>query len=235
LIADLRNELNTHLATPAPPRKLCLFRVLLGGTATVTIFPLSKHTGEGGGVGDILTFSSRLVYLKFTWEVPFPHFPVELSPHSHCYKLSRSKVSGWGPPLLPSLAGLFIYSSVRDCPFLPLCLSGALPSLLHVFFCCWSLLLNFLFFLFFPGWGSVCPGDYADLAQGCLWVNSSFLFCVVIFNSSLSFLYSDLCLTLVFVEVFSEFIYLFLCLLMFFIFCVLKFLECILYILVNLV
>jgi hypothetical protein len=27
-----------------------------------------------------------------------------------------------------------------------------------------------LFFLFFPpGWGSVCPGVYADLAQGCLW------------------------------------------------------------------
>jgi hypothetical protein len=25
------------------------------------------------------------------------------------------------------------------------------------------------FFSFFPGWGSVCPGGYADLAQGCLW------------------------------------------------------------------
>jgi hypothetical protein len=24
-------------------------------------------------------------------------------------------------------------------------------------------------FLFFPGWRSVCPGGYADLAQGCLW------------------------------------------------------------------
>jgi hypothetical protein len=23
--------------------------------------------------------------------------------------------------------------------------------------------------LFFPGWGSVCPGGYADLAQGSLW------------------------------------------------------------------
>jgi hypothetical protein len=28
------------------------------------------------------------------------------------------------------------------------------------------------FFLFFSsGWGSVCPGGYADLAQGCLWEN----------------------------------------------------------------
>jgi hypothetical protein len=26
-----------------------------------------------------------------------------------------------------------------------------------------------LSFSFFPGWRSVCPGDYAALAQGCLW------------------------------------------------------------------
>jgi hypothetical protein len=32
-----------------------------------------------------------------------------------------------------------------------------------------ELLLIFQFFSFFPGWGSVCPGGYADLAQGCLW------------------------------------------------------------------
>jgi hypothetical protein len=24
-------------------------------------------------------------------------------------------------------------------------------------------------FSFFPRWGSVCPGGYSDLAQGCLW------------------------------------------------------------------
>jgi hypothetical protein len=35
-------------------------------------------------------------------------------------------------------------------------------------FCCYCLLFRF-FFSFFPGWGSVCPGSYADLAQGCLW------------------------------------------------------------------
>jgi hypothetical protein len=34
-------------------------------------------------------------------------------------------------------------------------------------FCCYWLL--FSFFSFFPGWRSVCPGGYADLAQGCLW------------------------------------------------------------------
>jgi hypothetical protein len=36
----------------------------------------------------------------------------------------------------------------------------------HVSFCCYWLSFSFSFF---PGWGSVCPGSYADLAQGCLW------------------------------------------------------------------
>jgi hypothetical protein len=71
------------------------------------------------------------------------------------------------PQLLPSLSGLFIYSSMRDCPSPIFGAQGALPSLLHVFFvvvACYS-----VFFSFFPGWRLVCPGGYADLAQGCLW------------------------------------------------------------------
>jgi hypothetical protein len=43
-------------------------------------------------------------------------------------------VAGWVPLLLPSPTGLFIYSSMRDCPSSPLRHSGHLPSLLHVFF-----------------------------------------------------------------------------------------------------
>jgi hypothetical protein len=31
------------------------------------------------------------------------------------------------------------------------------------------LLIIQVFFSFFPEWGLVCPGGYADLAQGCLW------------------------------------------------------------------
>jgi hypothetical protein len=31
-------------------------------------------------------------------------------------------------------------------------------------------IIQFGFFSFFHGWGSVCPGGYADLAQGSLWV-----------------------------------------------------------------
>jgi hypothetical protein len=44
---------------------------------------------------------------------------------------------------------------------------GTLPSLLlvFVFFSAACLLFSF----FSPGWGSVCPGDYAGLSQGFLW------------------------------------------------------------------
>jgi hypothetical protein len=45
---------------------------------------------------------------------------------------------------------------------------GTPLSLLHVFCCC-CLLFCLVFFSFFPGWGSVCPGGYAELVQDCLW------------------------------------------------------------------
>jgi hypothetical protein len=56
---------------------------------------------------------------------------------------------------------------VRDFPSPSFGTQGAPPSLLHVFF----VVIGYysVFFSFFPGWGSVCPGSYADLAQGCLW------------------------------------------------------------------
>jgi hypothetical protein len=143
------------------PRKLCLFRVLLGGPATVTSLPFCKDTGEGGTTP---VFSSWLVYLQIAWEVPLP--PLQWDPPHNIVTSLLSKVAGWVPPLLPSLAGLFFYSSVRGCP-LSFSAQGTPPSLLHVF-----LLLFFIiqfFFSFFPEWGSVCPGGYAGLAQGYLW------------------------------------------------------------------
>jgi hypothetical protein len=45
---------------------------------------------------------------------------------------------------------------------------GAPPSLLRVFFVVIAY-YSILFSLLFSGWGSVCPGGCADLAQGCLW------------------------------------------------------------------
>jgi hypothetical protein len=38
----------------------------------------------------------------------------------------------------------------------------------YYFFSC-LFIIQVFFFSFFSGWGSVCPGGYADLAQGCLW------------------------------------------------------------------
>jgi hypothetical protein len=116
--------------------------------ATIGRLPLSKHTGGGGTTP---AFSGWHVYLQFTWGVPLPPSPVKFSSHSHFYKLSSSKVAGRVPPLLPSLAGLFIYSSMRDCPS-PLQCSGH-PTL---FATCLLLLLllfivQFFFFSFFPG------------------------------------------------------------------------------------
>jgi hypothetical protein len=86
--------------------------------------------------------------------VPLPCSPVEPSLW-HCSKLSCSRVAGWGPPLLLSPAGLFIYSSMRDCPSPPFSAQGAPPSLLHVF-----LLLLFIqfFSLFSLGGGQSVQG-----------------------------------------------------------------------------
>jgi hypothetical protein len=76
-------------------------------------------------------------------------------------------VAGQVPPLLPSPAGLFIHSSVRVFPPHLFGTQGAQTSLLCVFFVVIAYLS--VFFSFFPGCGLVCPGGYADLAQGCLW------------------------------------------------------------------
>jgi hypothetical protein len=114
----------------------------LGAAATVTSFPLSKHTGE---VGPTHTFSNRHVYLQFMWEVTLPPSPVEFSSCCHFYKLSCSKVSGWVPPRLPSLASLFIYSYVWDCSY-PLRRSGRPALFATCLFCCCCYTTCFLLF-----------------------------------------------------------------------------------------
>jgi hypothetical protein len=103
------------------------------------------------------------------WEVALPPSPVEFSSFRHSHKLSRSWLLGARPHSCQSLSGppgLFIYSSWKDS--LPP-IFGALcapPSFLRVFI---VLIAYYSVSLFSPGWGSVCPGGYAALAQDCLW------------------------------------------------------------------
>jgi hypothetical protein len=71
-------------------------------------------------------------------------------------------VAGPVLPLLLSPASLF----VRVFPSPTFWRSGHPALFAMCLFGCYCLLFRFSFF---PGCGSVCPGGYADLAQGCLW------------------------------------------------------------------
>jgi hypothetical protein len=104
--------------------------------------------------------------------VGLPPSPVEFSYLCHFYKLSCSWLLGVCHRSCLLWPSLFIYNSVRDFPSPPFGTQGAPPSLLCVFF---VIAYYSVYFSFFPGWGSVCPGGYADLAQGCLWENHMLL------------------------------------------------------------
>jgi hypothetical protein len=76
----------------------------------------------------------------------------------------------WACATAPAFSKRLVYLQFREG--LPLPTSSVLRApcpLCCVFFV--LLLIIQLFFSFFPGWGSVCPGVYADLALGCLWEN----------------------------------------------------------------
>jgi hypothetical protein len=145
------SELSTLLAHQA------LFPQNSVHDATATSFPLLQHTGGGDTVP---TFSGLCVYLQLMWEVGLPPSPVEFSSLHHSHKLSHFWLLGVRPhshPLQPGPACLFTVPGG-----IPLPASSALQVPHHLYYMS-------LLFSFFPGWGSVCPGGYADLAQGCLW------------------------------------------------------------------
>jgi hypothetical protein len=130
------------------PLRLCLLRVLLGMIATATTFPLSKHTGGGETVP---TFSGLRVYLQFTgkWAFPLSCGVFLPPPLLQAFPLL---VAGRVLLLLPSLAGLFIYSSMRDFPSPTLRCSGHPTLFAMCLFCFYCLLFSF-FFLFPLGLG----------------------------------------------------------------------------------
>jgi hypothetical protein len=111
----------------------------------------------------------------YYWEFAWGSAPPPLSSGA-CHTLAAvgrlplSKHTGGGGTAPASPASLFIYSSSGECPS-PTLQSSGHPTLFATchFFSATCLLFSLVFFSFFPGWGSVCPGGCADLAQGCLW------------------------------------------------------------------
>jgi hypothetical protein len=80
-------------------------------------------------------------------------------------------VAGRAPRSHQRLSGppsLFIYSLRKGSLHPIFSAQGAPTSFQHVFI---ALIAYYSVSLFFPGWGSVCPGGYAALAQACLWGN----------------------------------------------------------------
>jgi hypothetical protein len=119
----------------------------------VTLHPLSQAC--------VFIYSScgKWVFPHLLWGFP-PSTTLTSFPAPGCW---------WGAstPDSASLAwpSLFIYSSGKDSPP-PIWRSGRPTLFAMCLYCSYCLLLSFSFF---PWWGSVCPGCYADVAQGCLW------------------------------------------------------------------
>jgi hypothetical protein len=161
IYADLWGELSTHLALQAlitqssPVREPLLQAFPFPSTlGKVTLHPRSQtcvfiYSSRGKWVFPPLLWSF-LPSSTFT-SFPAPGFWVCAA----CVQL-----------LLPSLALLVYLQFHEGFPSPPLQRSGAPPSLLCVFI---VLIAYYSVSLFFPGWRLVCPGGYADVAQGCLW------------------------------------------------------------------
>jgi hypothetical protein len=104
-------------------------------------------------------------------EVPLPPSPVELSSGQLLLQAFPSPRL-LGCPATAAFSGGLIYNLHEGLPLphspelrapCPLCYVSFFFQLLVYYSVCF-----FLFFVF-PGWGSVCPGGYANLVQGCLW------------------------------------------------------------------
>jgi hypothetical protein len=126
--------------------------------------PLQAHWGRW-----CHTHLLQLFIYSSHGECPSPSLRWSMPHFSRCYKLSplQAHWGRWCHTHLLWSACLFTLPWGTAPP--PLSgAEGTPPSFLHVFFYSAACLL-FRFFLFFPGWGSVCPEGYSDLAQGCLW------------------------------------------------------------------
>jgi hypothetical protein len=101
----------------------------------------------------------RFVFPPLLGSVP-PSTTLTSFPAPGCWMCPRSHLS------LSSQAWPVYLQFQEGFPSLPLQSLGCPTLFAMSLYCSYCLLLSFSFF---PGWRSVCPGGYADLAQGFLW------------------------------------------------------------------
>jgi hypothetical protein len=159
IYVDLWGELSTHLAPQAlftqssPVRRPLLQAFPFPSTlGEVTLHPLSQSC--------VFVYSSRgkWVFPHLLWSFP-PFATLTSFPAPGC----------WARATAPTLSGQgqLVYLQFQEGFSSPPLWHSRHPTLFAMcLYCCYCLLLSFSFF---PRWGSVCPGGYADLAQGCLW------------------------------------------------------------------
>jgi hypothetical protein len=121
--------------------------------ASATSFPLSKHTGGGDTAP---TFSASCLFTAHVGSGPSPFScgVFLLPPLSQAFPLV---VAGRSHPLWPGPACLFTVPGRIPLP--PSSSSGRPILFATCLYCSYCLLLSFSFF---PGWGLVCPGGYAE-------------------------------------------------------------------------
>jgi hypothetical protein len=159
IYADLRGELSTHLAPQAlftQSSPVC--------EPLLKAFPFPSTPGEVTlhrlSQAGVFVYSScgKWVFPPLLWSFP-PTAAFTSFPAPGCW-------AGAAAPAFSSSAQLVSLQFQEGFPSPPFGAQGAQPSLLCVFI---VVIAYYSVSLFFPGWGSVCPGGYADLAQVCLW------------------------------------------------------------------
>jgi hypothetical protein len=161
IYADLWGELSTHLALQAlftqssPVREPLLQAFPFPSTlGEVTLHPLSQAC--------LFVYSShrKWVFPPLLWSFP-PTTALTGFPAPGC----------WACAADPAFSSQLVYLQFCEGFLLPRSLALRVPHPLCYmsFFVIVVVFSVWFFFSFLPGWGSVCPGGYADLAQGCLW------------------------------------------------------------------
>jgi hypothetical protein len=158
IYADLRSEPNTHLApqalfTQSSPGHQPLLQAF---PFPSTLVEVTLHSLSPAGMF-IYSLCWKWAFFPLLWSFPPPTATFTSFPAPGCSACAAA----------PAFSSRLVYLQFCEgLPLPPFLVLRAPCPLCYVSFCCYCLLFSFSFF---PGWGSVCPGGYADLAQCCLW------------------------------------------------------------------